>query len=390
VDGENNYNDILIWSFAPKPTDTTVGVGSTFAFQFPPFYQGGSAGLAVRTLNHKIAWQSSSAPAIAKSGYGLYFSVTRNQFRSWVGERGDTVNRFHRGPSFQQTGLGRGDPASQAPFNTPVLNSDASMMFAGLATRYMAGFYGNLDVAWKIPLVGKKRRLAARDGIFRQEEGTRSLVKAEAVVSSDDDIVYFVESDGIMHAASAVYGTKIWEEVLGAPVVSEFSVAPNGYTLYIGDTDGNVTAWTVATPPPKCFLCENGTFPSLPEAKINLPGLNADSCLEVMTMGAEGKISEANCITVQLMARNPCGCVGVATFQTEKPVNVTGNVTVSPTTSIQTASPVPPPSATPTTAVPITEAPTNPTVAPASRAVKLVSTSICSFATLAFVVLCTF
>ena len=86
--GQNNRNDIMVWSVQPKPTDTAVGPGATFAFQFPVGFDGvGSDNLGFTKLGTTVKnFQAIHKPAFADGGRTLYWGTSRSQFRCWIGE----------------------------------------------------------------------------------------------------------------------------------------------------------------------------------------------------------------------------------------------------------------------------------------------------------------
>eukprot|EP00521_Asterionellopsis_glacialis_P017575 CAMPEP_0195295390 /NCGR_PEP_ID=MMETSP0707-20130614/17297_1 /TAXON_ID=33640 /ORGANISM="Asterionellopsis glacialis, Strain CCMP134" /LENGTH=443 /DNA_ID=CAMNT_0040356617 /DNA_START=65 /DNA_END=1393 /DNA_ORIENTATION=- len=233
-DGDDNTNDIFLWAHSHNQQDETVGEGATFAFQIPVGYNLGDPGLkdAVVYLDSR-GWQTNSPPAIGNKGRTCFYSVSRNEFRGWIGDDNDTIGKFHKkaNADLKQTPnaaspLERFSP----PLNTPVLGKNESMVFAGRAT--------NKFSAMQVP---SQRNETAMTIIWEIE--TTSLVKSSAVVTKDDMYVFVTESEGVVYALDMNTGIELWTMPLTAPHSSEFSMNEQGDMLYIGDTAGNVVAW---------------------------------------------------------------------------------------------------------------------------------------------------
>lgn len=245
--GQGNTNDIVVWAHAPNPTEGGVGSGASFVFQFPMNYVGSSQAEARQAdgqnqlsmplywniLGDEVKnWQSTSAPVLANYGRSLYWSVSRSQFRAWVGQAGSNVERFSRfrtsSPSFR-----RGNPPYVAPPNSPALSSNSTepMIFVGSA--------GNEFV--------KMDYLMTEDtAIIRN---TASSVSSRAIVSPDDEYVYFTEFTGFLHQARTSDLEDAWVQGGTAPLDGEFSLTSDGTMLIVGDVTGKITAYKVASSP---------------------------------------------------------------------------------------------------------------------------------------------
>lgn len=244
--GQGNTNDIVVWGHAPNPLENRVGFGSSFVFQFPIGYgspssvlRQGEAANATKDMSRRLFWlilgddikdwQTESAPVLTNQGRSLYWSVTRSQFRAWVGSAGTNVARFNRGrtnsPEFE-----RGSPRFAACPNTPALSSSTTepMIFAGTA--------GNEFV--------KMDYLMDEDTALIRN--TTSKVRNRAIVSPDDQFVYFTEFSGVVHQASTVDLTDSWTLAVGN-LDGEFALSSDGSMLIVGDVTGNVHAYQVAT-----------------------------------------------------------------------------------------------------------------------------------------------
>jgi hypothetical protein len=234
--GLGNTNDILLWSYQPKPGETTIDNGGSFAFQFPfP----ASEPMAIKTLlpnNERNIpapdWQVVSAPAITNQGLTCYFTVSRSEFRVWNGEVGTKGSYFDRRASANQRGFEAGFPRSTPGQTTVALSSDPvePQIFSGVASKFFVSMDYQLNILWENP--------------------TFSTVMAEGRVSPDDERVYYAEQNGIMYSALTSDGTLNWEVPIGSFTYSEFSLSPDGDYLFYGDTLGNVVAWKIAAPPP--------------------------------------------------------------------------------------------------------------------------------------------
>ena len=239
--GQFNTNDIIVWAHAPSPLQVGVGTGASFAFQFPigfvsPSFAVGrqaSGGLSSILLSKTTQdWQAISAPAMTNKGRSLYWSVSRGQFRSWVGKAGENVNRFDRlktnDPEFA-----RGNPRWSAPPNTPTLSSDPEkpMIFAGSASNQFIKMDYLMDPATAL----------VRD--------TASPIWSRAIVSPDDKFVYFAEFSGTVHQANTTDLVDTWAIPDFGALDGEMSLTSDGSMLIVGDLSGKVSAFQVAQGP---------------------------------------------------------------------------------------------------------------------------------------------
>mmetsp|Transcript_7298 Transcript_7298/g.10676 ORF Transcript_7298/g.10676 Transcript_7298/m.10676 type:complete len:543 (+) Transcript_7298:179-1807(+) len=246
--GSGNRNDIVVWAYQPKIDEVGVGTSSVFVFQLPIGFQGEPNDLRVRILNG-VTWQTQTAPRIFNQGYSMNFAVTKNSYRSWNGDFGDTVNRFDKRAS-KSVEFVRGDPKSQAPFAALEMSSDSSapMFFGGTAAPIFVAFDSRLEEMWSINVTFP--------------------VHAEARVSPDDETVYFVERNGKVHAIDVETGDTRWEVSLGGiPVVSNFGQSKSGKFLYFNDQSGTVKALQVADGPSPA----PSAFPSISPSKFVPP-----------------------------------------------------------------------------------------------------------------------
>ena len=242
--GAGNTNDIVIWAHSKAPLDTTVGTGASFVFQFPIGYTSSSTAEArqagdgsgrlfwtILGANPKN-WQVESAPIITNGGRSLYWGVSRSQFRAWVGQAGSGFARFNRATT-SKPAFTRGNPRYAAPPNTPALSSDPTqpMIFAGTAANEFV----------------KMNYLMDRDTALVQN--TTSSVRARAIVSPDDQFVYYSEFSGVIHQARTDDLGDSWSITDFAALDSEFSLTSDGSLLIAGDSTGKVVAYQVKEAP---------------------------------------------------------------------------------------------------------------------------------------------
>jgi outer membrane protein assembly factor BamB len=225
--GQLNDNDILIWAYRPSINSTTVGVGMTFAFQFPIGFTGDSTTLVVKSLG-AVTWQTITAPSIFNNGYSMMWGVSRSEFRVWNGNFGLSANRFDKA-STGSAEFPRGDPKSQPVYSTLQLsrNPTEPMAFGGTSSNQFVAFNSFLKEMWRI--------------------NTTFPIFAEARISPDDSVVYFVEQNGRAYAVDISNGKIMWSSLLGGtPITANFAQSQSGKYLYINNQAGVLQAWKVA------------------------------------------------------------------------------------------------------------------------------------------------
>uniref|UniRef100_A0A7S1UQ76 Pyrrolo-quinoline quinone repeat domain-containing protein n=1 Tax=Grammatophora oceanica TaxID=210454 RepID=A0A7S1UQ76_9STRA len=332
--GENNSNDLLVFAFAPKPGESTIGSNTQlFAFQFGLGFDGyetWTGNYNVKKLLDDSGWYLTAAPVLANKGRHLYVSASESQFVSWIGDLFDsnatTIADFPDG-----------DPTFTAPFNSVALSSNKSspMLFAGTAST----LFVKLDA----------------DGLEEWRQETSSLIRSKARVAPDDSIVYYIEEDGTVHAAQVTDGEDLWSEsITNDTVVSDFALSRNGATLYVGTSFGEVVAWNVAEAPPTsspsmtpsvatisptspgdtfaptvnsrtktpiavspseaapegnppCNVCGGSRVMTLLDEFTSFPIVGNITCFTFKCLGEDGFIPEAVCPETPTIAA-PCGC----------------------------------------------------------------------------------
>jgi hypothetical protein len=228
--GELNINDILVWSVRPKPDDENVGVGMTFAFQFPITFSGKASGLAYTVLGTEARdFQAVQKPVFTNEGRTMYWGNSRSQFRCWVGQEGQNRYRFSRAPT-SIASFTRGSPAriSVAAPLAVTNNKTNILLFGGSAAREFV-------------------RLS-EDFTDQLVVATSGLVTTQAHVSPDDMYVYYVESGGRIHQASTGDLLDSWVYSIQA-VQGEFALRKDGTILFVADVAGTVQALQVAELP---------------------------------------------------------------------------------------------------------------------------------------------
>jgi hypothetical protein len=257
-DGENgfeNTNDIIAWSFTPKPDDTALGEGAMFGFQFPVGFADDAAGLFYLLLGTESRnFQTITPPVFTNEGRSMYVSRSQGGFSAWVGEEGFARYFFSRNTRFN-TGFDRGDPPVQAIFAPPALSSNTSepVMFGGTASELFVRTDFALTELTAIEVV------------------TTSIVKTKAIVAPADDFVYYIESGGgtggIIHQANFDDLTDRWTFEHTADIEGDFALRSDGAVLYFAGVSGNVTALQLAeilSPVPSESPSDAPTFSAAP------------------------------------------------------------------------------------------------------------------------------
>lgn len=230
--GQNNRNDILVWSVQPKPNDTAVGPGVMFAFQMPIGFNGDKTELGYTRLGDDVKdFQAIQKPVLADEGRSLFWGTSRSQFRGWVGQQGVDRFRFDRART-AYVAFTRGFPAMQAVYATPAIsnNPETRMLFCGTATTEfvkMTSDFLNETVTVT----------------------TGTIIKSSAHVSPDDLYVYYLEMDGNLHQASTTDLSDKWTLNLKDTTEGEFALNKAGTMLYVADASGLLQALRVGDAP---------------------------------------------------------------------------------------------------------------------------------------------
>jgi outer membrane protein assembly factor BamB len=234
--GQENRNDILVWSFRPMPNETSVAAGAMFGFQFPIGFSGQQEVGLFRLGGDDREFRAISRPVFANDGRSLYIGTTKSMYRCWVGKVGLNRHRFSRAKT-SSIGFTRGNPANQAVWAPLALSQveEELYLFGGTAAnefiRLNTNFSNDLMIS------------------------TTSLVKTEARISPDNLYVYYVELEGHLHQASTANLADKWIYRFRESVEGEFSLTKDGTVIFIADVTGLIHALRVAnhtteSPPP--------------------------------------------------------------------------------------------------------------------------------------------
>ena len=220
--GEQNQNDVVLWA----TTSVVAGASpATFAFQLPP---DGLVENAQVVQLRQVGWMTSAPPAVTNGGFTKYFSAP-NRFFAWTGEPGSQDGRFD-GPASASRTFPTGTIQTESQRAPLALSSDNErpMLYGSTGSNLFVAMMYDLGMKWEIE--------------------TNSEVVAEAVVSPEDSVVYYAEENGYVHAVYATSGEEIWNATSSSfSILANFAQSADGTALYVGDVNGNIAKWTVAT-----------------------------------------------------------------------------------------------------------------------------------------------
>jgi hypothetical protein len=227
--GEENTNDMIVWSEAPKPLDTAVGTGAIFGFQFPVGFNPTFQNVTYIQLGTSRDFQANTAPVLTDEGRSLFWGVSRSGFRFWVGSdstprldryRFDESFRFSTQYEFNDNF--RGEPV----FATPALSSNAlePFVFGGTSNTQFVKQSWDVDATEEVIIT------------------TTSLVKTSAKIFEDIYVYYIESANGRVHQANFGDLTDRFTYDLDFEVEGEFALSENGSILYVASTTGNITA----------------------------------------------------------------------------------------------------------------------------------------------------
>jgi hypothetical protein len=83
--GMQNSNDLVVW--ASNDAEGRGAEGHTFAFQLPETFAETTndvTNLKVELLKG-VGWNAATRPVLSKNGTNMFFGVTGNQLRGWIG-----------------------------------------------------------------------------------------------------------------------------------------------------------------------------------------------------------------------------------------------------------------------------------------------------------------
>ena len=107
-------------------------------------------------------------------------------------------------------------------FAPVALSSDpvSPCLFGETASKLFVAFDSNLDEIW--------------------QKATEFLVYTKAKVSPDDNVVYFIEQNGVVQSVNAARGQENYALRIGQPpVTATFALTPSGGSLMFADEAGN-------------------------------------------------------------------------------------------------------------------------------------------------------
>ena len=229
--GRNNRNDIIMWTVQPKPSDDFVGLGNTFAFQFPLDFSGNATDASYILLGNARNFQGSTAPTITNRGLYCYFGASRSNFFAWTGSTESARGRFNRGASGRAQFERNGGFPDAPVFASPVVGGPETepFIFGGSASTEFVR--QSFDLGESIVV------------------STESFIKAEARVDPFDRTVYYVEESGLVHGAGFDDLEDAWTTNLDQFVQGEMSISSDGAFLFVADSKGLITALQVSEIP---------------------------------------------------------------------------------------------------------------------------------------------
>jgi hypothetical protein len=230
-----NTNDLVLWAFDTAGDAQEAGVGQLFVFQFPTLFQGTADELAVLPIGPDRDYQSSTAPVITNQGRSLYWGFSKASLRCWAGAPGVAQARFSRDAT-GTLGFDRGTPAYAGPYSSPALSTSSTspMVFGG-------GPGGEFFMA-DYQLTEASLQTIPADTLG-------GAVKAPAIVSPDDQRVYYVSENGFLNQKriSDLNGTDVgWTLPLNSNVEGNMALTRDGTLLFVALNEGNIQAYRVA------------------------------------------------------------------------------------------------------------------------------------------------
>jgi hypothetical protein len=119
--------------------------------------------------------------------------------------------------------------------------------------------------------------LEAETGQIAWQAETNGSISSEPQLSPDDLRLYFVTEGGVLESRDQQDGTLYWtfqcDNVTAncePNVQAEFSLSPDGMTLYYGDIDGNIRALQLGGPiDPRPPLTDYPTVAPLPTLSVS-------------------------------------------------------------------------------------------------------------------------
>ena len=290
-----NYNDMLVWGFETAMNQTVVGTGQIFGFQLPT----DGNPLEYFLLGAAQGFQSSTPPVLTNGGLSMYWSTTRGQTMCWVNQQFD-----HSRTNF--FGFARGSPAYIGARAPPTLASDAEFpkLFGpgASASIWSANAYLNVTNEVKVAAV----------------------VSSRVAISPDHSYVYYADQSGGVGALTFDTLNTSWTLQNSNPIEADIALSTDGTMLFIGDTTGLISAYTVATgsmaphtsppvvtgPPVSTYVPGGGngtmssSMPTIAPTKKGKPGHSTSAAPSLV---ASNSSSGASSMTPSIMTMVPSG-----------------------------------------------------------------------------------
>lgn len=222
--GFENGNDIFVWGVDNElSSDPAAGLGQLYAFQFPILE---TDPLRVTLVGGSRGFQTPTEPVFDNGGLSMYWTVTRNELRCWVGE----VN------------MGR-DSFDKRPETIDVIPKDSPRANTGMAPPVVTttSVYGPMagSQIFRIDLSCAVEELVIVD--------TAASVNSKILPSLDERFVFYatIEPDSKLYMLNAETMEQVWEHQLTRGVEADMTLSPDGTTVYVVSAGGVLEAVNV-------------------------------------------------------------------------------------------------------------------------------------------------
>lgn len=221
--GENNKNDLFMWSADTPSTAMEAGFGRLFAFQVPIWNPWNITKPKVAILGNSTMFQTLNPPVFANKCYSMYMATTRSEIRYWS-STGKPRDYFDK-PSTKSFEWGRGSPRFIAASAPPTLSSDPVKPV----------IYG--------PSAAAQLYRMSYDLSDVKNVTTPSPLTNKVLLSPDDLYVYYSNS-GSLFQLDATNLKMMWNVTVGdgAAVFGEIAQSIDGAYIYIANSFGSLFA----------------------------------------------------------------------------------------------------------------------------------------------------
>lgn len=224
IGGFDNSNDIFVWGIDNEMSDPSAGLGQLYAFQFPV---NETSPLEVKLIGDARNFQTPTEPVFDNDGLSMYWTVTRNELRCWVGEEDMGRNSFDKRPATIDT-IQKDTPRANTGLAPPVVTSSA--------------IYGPMAASqiFKVGLSCSEDELEVID--------TAALVTSKILPSSDEMFIFYatVEPDSKLYMLNAETMEQVWEYQLNRGVDADMALSRDGTTVYVVSAGGVLEAITIS------------------------------------------------------------------------------------------------------------------------------------------------